>query len=73
MKAVNHGFESLRYLGPEMWEVIPSHLKEIDSLKNFRNVIKKRKPESAQKNIYSKHRIHVGLYRKNLKHFFNNV
>ena len=33
VKTVNHGFESLRYLGPKIWETIPSHLKEIDILK----------------------------------------
>ena len=26
-KNVNHGFESLRYLGPKIWETIPSYLK----------------------------------------------
>ena len=35
MKTVNHGLESLRYLGPKISEIIPSHLKEIDSLKNL--------------------------------------
>ena len=47
MKTVNHGFESLRYLGPKIWETIPSPLKEIDSLKNFKNSIKKWKPQSC--------------------------
>ena len=41
MKTVNHGLESLRYLGPKTCKTIPSHLKEIDSLKNFKNAIKK--------------------------------
>ena len=40
MKTVNHGFERLRYLGSKIWETIPSHLKEMDSLKNFKNAIK---------------------------------
>ena len=31
VKTVNHGFESLGYLGPKIWETIPPHLKEIDS------------------------------------------
>ena len=35
VKTVNHGLESLKYLRPRIWETIPSHLKEIDSLKNF--------------------------------------
>ena len=41
VKTVNHGFESLRYLGPKIWETTSSHLKEIDSLKKFKNAIKK--------------------------------
>ena len=41
MKTVNHGFESLRYLGPKIWETISLHLKETDSLKHFKNAIKK--------------------------------
>ena len=40
MKAVNHGFRTLRYLGHKLCEIIPSHLKKIDSLKNFKNAIK---------------------------------
>ena len=40
MKAVNHGFRTLRYLGPKLCEILPSHLKKIDSLKNFKNAIK---------------------------------
>ena len=34
VKTVNHGFVSLRYLGPKIWETILPHLKDIDSLKN---------------------------------------
>ena len=41
----NLGFESLRYLEPTKLETIQSHLKEIDPLKNFKNAIKKWKPE----------------------------
>ena len=28
VKTVNHSFESLRYLGPEIWETISSHFKK---------------------------------------------
>ena len=41
VKTINYGFESLRYLGPKTWETIPSHLKVTDSLKKFKNAIKK--------------------------------
>ena len=39
-KTENHGFESLTHLGPKILETIPSHLKETNSLKNFKNAIK---------------------------------
>ena len=39
VKTVNH--ESLRYLECKVCETIPSHLKEMDSLKNFKNAIRK--------------------------------
>ena len=32
---VNHGFESVKYLGSKLWETTSPHLKEVDSLKNF--------------------------------------
>ena len=47
VKPVNQGFECLRYLRPKIWKTIPSHLKEMNSLKNFKNAIKKWKPESC--------------------------
>ena len=47
VKTVNHGFKSLRYLGPKIREAIPSHLKEIDSLKSFEKAIRNWKPESC--------------------------
>ena len=73
MKTVNHSFESLRYLGPKMWETIPSHLKETDSFKNFKNAIKKWKPESCSCRvckIYIQNKVYiVDLCRKNFMHF----
>ena len=36
VKTVNHGFESIRYLGPKIWETIQSHLKKIGSLKTLK-------------------------------------
>ena len=47
LKTVNYGFESLRYLGPKIWKTNQSHFKEIVSLKNVKNAIKKVKPESC--------------------------
>ena len=43
VKTVNHGFECLKYLEPNLWGTIPS----INSFKNFKNAIKKWKPGSS--------------------------
>ena len=44
-KRVNHGLESLPYIGSKLWDSIPSHMKEIDSINEFKHVIKTWKPE----------------------------
>ena len=47
VRTVNHGSESVRYLGSKNWESIPTHTKELDTTDNFEIVIKKWKPESC--------------------------
>ena len=44
-KTVNHGLESLSYTGAKLWDSIPSHMKEIDSINEFKHVIKTWKPD----------------------------
>ena len=44
-KTVNHGLESLSYIGSKLWDSIPSHMKEIDSINEFKHVIKTWKPD----------------------------
>ena len=39
-KTVNHGSESLSYIGSKLWDSIPSHMKEKDSINEFKHVIK---------------------------------
>ena len=43
-KTVNHGSESLSYIGSKLWDSIPSHTKEIESINEFKHVIKTWKP-----------------------------
>lgn len=45
METVNHGFESLKHRGRKIWETLPSDLKEMGLLKNFKNAIEKWKPD----------------------------
>ena len=44
-KRVNHGLKSLSYLGSKLWDSIPSHMKKIDSINEFKHVIKTWKPD----------------------------
>ena len=43
-KTVNHGLESLSYLGSKLWDSIPSYMKDIDSINEFKHIIKTWKP-----------------------------
>ena len=45
--AVNHGTESVRYLGSKIWEIIPACIKGLDTIGKFKIAIKKWKPESC--------------------------
>ena len=47
VRTVNYGIESIRYLGPKIWESIPANIKEVDTIKCSKSGIKKWKPESC--------------------------
>ena len=47
VRTVNHGSESVRYLGSKIWEIIPAYTKELDTIDKFKIAIKKWKPESC--------------------------
>ena len=44
-KTVNDGLESLSYIGSKLWDSISSHMKEIDSINEFKHVVKTWKPD----------------------------
>ena len=46
VRTVYHGSESISYLGPNIWNVLPDRLKNANSLETFKSVIKKWKPEN---------------------------
>ena len=39
-KTVNYGLERFSYIDSKLWDSIPSHMKEIDSINKFKHVIK---------------------------------
>ena len=36
VRTVNHGSETVRYLGSKIWEIIPTHTKELDTIDKFK-------------------------------------
>ena len=40
VKSVYHGTESISYLGPKKWDILPEKLKNIDNLEHFKKKIK---------------------------------
>ena len=40
VRTVNYGIESIRYLGPKIWEIIPANIKEEDKIERFKSGIK---------------------------------
>ena len=47
VKSVYHGNESVSFLEPKIWDMLPDDYKDIDNLKTFKNKIKKWKPENC--------------------------
>ena len=47
VKTVNYGLESIRYLGPKIWEGLPNYFKRTDTLSSFKTAIKKWKPDQC--------------------------
>ena len=47
IKSVYHGFESISYLGPKIWEIVSAKIKETNSLNSFKIEIRKWVPQSC--------------------------
>ena len=47
VESVYHGSESISYLGPKTWEIVPAKIKEINSLNSFKMEIRKWVPRSC--------------------------
>ena len=47
VKSVYHGTESISYLGPKIWNIMPEKLKNIEDLEHFKKEIKTWKPDNC--------------------------
>ena len=47
VKSVHYGTESLSFLGPKLWQLLPKEYKDIDNLADFKHKIKSWVPENC--------------------------
>ena len=47
IRTVYYGLESISFLGPKIWNILPDRLKNVNSIEAFKMQIKKWKPENC--------------------------
>ena len=47
VKSVYYGAETMSYIGPEIWELVPSNINDSENLSIFKSNIKSWKPENC--------------------------
>ena len=62
IKTVRYGTETITYLGPKIWSIIPDEIRESASLETFRQKIKLWKLHSCPCRICKKYIATVGIF-----------
>ena len=60
-KSVFHGSESISYLGPKIWDIVPFELKELTSLNAFKKNIKKWQPKNCPCRLCKQYMSNLGF------------
>ena len=61
VKTTHYGIQSVRYLGPKIWDMVPNNIKKCISLNKFKNSIKPWKPNECPCRLCKKHITQVGF------------
>ena len=61
-RTVYHGTESISYLGPKIWDIVPSELKKAQSLNGFKKSIRKWAPDNCPCRLCKRYVNGVGLF-----------
>ena len=61
IKTVHYGLQSVRYIGPKIWELVPNNIKYCDSLSKFRKLIKSWRLESCPCRLRKTYIAHLGF------------
>ena len=61
VKSMRYGTDSLAYLAPKIWELVPNEIKAVESLASFKSAIKKWKTTECPCRVCKTHIPQVGL------------
>ena len=61
VRSVFHGSESILYLGPKIWDIVPLDLKELTSVVAFKKGIKEWKPKICLCRLCKKYVSNLGF------------
>ena len=61
IKTVRYGSESLLYLGPRLWNILPDECKKLQSVKDFKAKIRSRVPENGPCRLCKRYIQYTGL------------
>ena len=61
VKSAYHGAESISYLRPKIWDILPEKLKNIENLEHFNKEIKTWKPDNCPCRLWKVYIEDVGL------------
>ena len=60
-RTVYHGTESMSYLGPKIWDIVPAELKQNQSLNSFKKSIRKWVPQDCPCRLCKRYIGGIGL------------
>ena len=61
IKSVYYGLETISFLGPKIWELLPSNITDSVNLNMFKSNIKSWKPENRSYRLFRLHVADIGL------------
>ena len=61
IKSTHYGIQSVRHLGPKIWNIVPQNIRESNSLNEFKSLIKFWKPDTCTCRLYKTFIVEVGF------------
>ena len=61
VRTVFNGTESIKFLGPKIWELLPDQMKELESIWEFKRALKQWKPTSCTSRLCKQYFYRIGF------------